>query len=262
MQKKFFLLVLPLVVWFLGACWAAPIEPPLEPVLMEQSIPPASSTPSPTIIWFPPTATFTPFPTPVITPTIDLRPNIGEILFQDDFSNPEYWQLKRSSNSSIALGKQELTLAVSQPGLSIYTLRESPMLENFYLEITASPGICMGKDEYGLMFRVTPSLDFYRLSLTCDGQLHLDKYYEGRASSPQPKIYSGAVPLGAPSSSRIGIWASGKEMHFYVNQQFQFTIRDPSIHEGSVGLFIRSFGTNSVSVSFSDLIVHQVSSQP
>jgi hypothetical protein len=215
-------------------------------------------TTTPTIVWFPPTATFTPFPTPVITPTVDLHPRIGELIFSDEFSDPTLWSLNRTSTSSIAFGKNEITLAISQPGLYLFTLRKSPILSDFYLEITASTGICINEDEYGILFRVTPSLDFYRFSLTCNGQIRLDKYFKGRASSPQPKMFSGTVPRGAPGFSRLAVWVYGKEMDFYINNEYQFSVRDPSILSGSLGVFAHSAGENAMSVSFSELVVNKV----
>jgi hypothetical protein len=226
-----------------------PSETPTQPVLTD--------TPTPTIVWFPPTPTTTPFPTPLITPTMAASPLAGELILEDDFSDPTQWTLGQTASTSVALGVAELTLALDHPGAYLYTLRQGTDLADFYLEISASPSLCRGPDEYGLLLRVSPSNDFYRFSLTCDGQLRLDKYYQGKASSPQPLMYSGAVPPGAPSSSRLGVWASGKEMRFYVNGEYQFTVNDPSLTSGGLGVFIRSNGENALTVSFSDLQVYE-----
>jgi hypothetical protein len=222
------------------------------------TLPAPTDTPTPTIVWFPPTATFTPFPTPIITPTMDVSPLAGKLVFEENFTDPAQWILGQTASTSIALGVDELTLALDNPGAYLYTLRQGTDLADFYLEITASPSICRGPDEYGLLLRVSPAEEFYRFSLTCDGQLRLDKYYAGKASSPQPLMYSGAVPPGAPSSSRLGVWASGKELRFYVNDEYQFTVTDPSLRRGGLGLFIRSNGDNAVTISFSDLQVYDI----
>jgi hypothetical protein len=156
------------------------------------------------------------------------------------------------------MGNNKLSLVLNQPGGYLYTLRRAPILNDFYLEISANPSLCRNTDEYGLLLRFSPALEFYRFSLSCDGQVRVDKYYQGRASSPQPWIMSGDVPPGAPSSSRLGVWADGVEMHFFINNQYQFSVRDPSISRGSLGVFIRSAGENTVSVSFSELVVYEV----
>ncbi len=217
-----------------------------------------TGTPTATIVWFPPTATFTPFPTLVISPTLDLSPPVGDLLFEDDFSDPTPWLLSQSETASAALGNNALTLALDQPGGYVYTLRKSPLLQNFYIEVTASPSLCRGEDEYGLLLRVSKSLDFFRFSLSCDGHIRLDKYVNGRASSPVPRSLSGAFPPGAPFSSRLAVWANGKEMRFYINNQYQFTVKDPTLLEGSLGFFIRSAGENALTVSFSDLVARKI----
>jgi hypothetical protein len=236
------------------ACSAATPLPP-EPT---DTPPPPTATPSPTIVWFPATATPTSFPTPVVTPTLDLRPQAGgELLLSDDFSDPSAWTLSQTRAASAALGVNELTLALHQPGGYLYSLRSEPLLGDFYLEITASPNLCKDEDEYGLLLRVSPSLDFYRFSLSCAGQARVDKYFNGTASSPQPPVYSGAVPPGAPSASRLAVLAQGRELQFFANDEYLFTVSDPSLVSGSLGVFVRSAGDNDLTVSFSDLVVRE-----
>ena len=237
----------------LAACQAAATVVPPEPT----ATPTATLTVTPTIVWFPPTATHTPFSTPVITPTLEVQPQVGSLILSDDFSDGSAWALGQTASSSIALGKNNLTLALTQPGAYLYTLRNQPLLNNFFLEINANTSLCRGEDEYGLLLRVTPSLEFYRFSLSCDGRTRLDKYFNGRASSPQPWTYSGAVPPGAPGSSRLSVWARGREMRFYINGELQFSLKDPSIEAGSLGLFIRSAGDSAVTVTFSDLVIQE-----
>jgi hypothetical protein len=182
----------------------------------------------------------------------------GEIILSDDFSDPEAWTLGQTASTSAALGKNALTLALSKPGGYLYSLRNSPSLGDFYAEISARPSLCKGKDEYGLLLRVSKDQEFYRFSLSCDGEVRLDKYYNGRASSPQPPALSGAFRPGTLSSPRLGVWAAGKDLQFFVNGQFQFAIRDPSLVSGSLGVFVRSAGDTAVTVTFTDLIVREI----
>jgi hypothetical protein len=241
---------------FLDACTPALITE----IPVESSITPtATPTPTATIVWFPPTSTPTPFPTRIVTPTQDLRPDRGEVLLTDDFSTPDSWLLGKSSASSAALGKNELTIAISEPGAYQFSVRQTPVLNDFYAEITASPTLCRGKDEYGLLIRMASSGDFYRFSLSCDGQVRMDRVVGGTASSPQPWTLSGSVPPGAPSSSRLAVWAEGKEMRFFVNDEYQFTVNDPLLPAGNLGVFARSAGQLDVTVSFTDLIVYDIS---
>jgi len=223
--------------------------------------PPPTETPTPTIVWFPPTATITALPTATLnlTPTLDISPKYGALVFSDDFSDPSQWGVGKSGAGSVALVKNELTLAVTSPPGYLYSLRKDTWLGDFYLEITASPSICRGVDEYGLLVRVASTQDFYRFGLLCDGQARLDRLLGGEASSLQAPRMSGAVPRGAPSSSRMAVWAAGKQMRFYANGQYLFTVHDSSLLAGGMGVFARASGEDSVTVNFSELSVYEAS---
>ncbi len=237
-----------------SACTVAPTIA----VLPTETQLPATATITPTIVWFPSTATPTAFPTPVVTSTADMRPKIGKILFEDDFTDPSTWTSSQSEAGSVALGKNELAIAIGETNVYLFSVREEPIFTNFYLEITAQTSLCRDLDEYGVLFRVSPTIDYYRFSLSCNGQVRLDRIFAGNASSPQPWTLSGSVPPGAPASVRIGIAALGTELSFFVNGQFQFSIHDPSLSSGGLGVFARSANKKAVTVNFSDLVVYEV----
>ena len=220
-------------------------------------VPPAT-TEAPTVVWFPPTATPTPFPTPVITPTADMRPKLGKVLMEDDFTDSKAWSLSQSEAGSVALGRNELTIAIGEDNATLSSIREAPIYTDFYLEITAATSLCRNLDEYGILFRVSPAIDYYRFSLSCNGQVRLDRINDGQASSPQPWLLSGAVPPGAPGTARIGISAIGPELSFFVNGRYQFSVHDPLLISGGIGVFARSTEKMAVTVNFSDLVVYEV----
>ena len=221
-----------------------------------------TSTPAPTAttIWFPPTATGTPLtvPTQVLTPTEDTQPLYGSLVINDNFNNPETWTLGKLPDGNMGLGLDELTLVVSRHRGQLFSLRQDTQLEDFYFEVTASPSICHEADEYGVMLRVSPSQEFYRFSLTCDGRARVDRYYRDVASSPHPPEYFGVIPPGAPSSSRMGIWARGPDMRFYANGNYLFSVRDSTIPTGGLGLYARATSGDSMTVNFSDLKIYEV----
>jgi hypothetical protein len=100
--------------------------------------------------------------------------------------------------------------------------------------------------------------NFYRYALSCDGRVRLDRVIQGSATSPQPWIQNSAIPPGAPVPARLEVRLQGNEMQFFVNDQYQFTVNDPALQIGNIGVFARSVGDNAVTVNFSDLIVRQV----
>lgn len=221
--------------------------------------PTITQTPTQTVIWFPPTATTTPVsPTLVPSLTPELHPGVGSIILEDNFSSANSWLISQTASSTVGLGDHELSLALSQPNGYLYTIRTEPHFDNFYVEITANPSLCIGEDQYGLLLRFNSASSFYRFALSCNGQLRLDRIVSGTASSPQGWLPSASVPSAAPSSSRLGVWMQGKEMRFFINDQFQFAISDPLLTSGAIGVFVRSGGETAVTVSFSDLVVYNI----
>jgi hypothetical protein len=71
-------------------------------------------------------------------------------------------------------------------------------------------------------------------------------------------MVTGVVPSGAPKSNRMAVWVKDKEMSFFIDDIHQFTLSDPMLVSGLIGVFARSAGDNAVTVNFSDLVVYDV----
>ena len=258
-QRRFWLLFTIywlLIIVLLTACQTAELP---SPTPTRTSTP--TLTPTPTIVWFPPTNTPTPFPTPEVSPTPEQRTGIGEVLYKDDFSTGEGWPLLTSPRGNVALGRNELTLTLFEPRASVLSVLQGKYFSNFYAEITANVSLCSGEDEFGLLFRVSSQVDLYRFSLSCNGKIRLDRLNGGIASSPQPWLET-AIPFAAPRTLRLAIWALGRDMRFFINDEFQFGVSDPTHPLGGIGVFARAAGDTAVTVKFSDLAVYAVERLP
>lgn len=220
-------------------------------------------TPTATTVWFPPTATTTPYrdlphPSPTPQPTLQ----IGNPLLEDNFSKTGPWSLASSPAGSIAYGKQEISIALSEARASLTSFREQPVLSDYYLEITAEPRLCRGTDMYGVLFRVLSEGDFYRLVINCSGQMRVERVANGSASVVLDWIVSDQIPPETPGAYRLGIYAVGSDLRFYVNGRYQFGRREPVFKEGGLGLFARSMGDNAVTIGFYDLVVSRIQPLP
>lgn len=219
-------------------------------------------TETPTINWFPATATPTPIPNNDVsfaTATAAPPPPSGSAILKDDFSNKKLWGTKQSANGSIAYGKNELTLAVALPKTSLSSFRDQLVLDNFLLEINVTPSLCQDTDQFGILFRVASTQDYYRYLMTCGGQLRLERLRNGEASVVQdwsPVLGLSPFPL---QTYRLGVWASGSDLRFYVNNVFQFSKREPTFASGGLGLYARSLKDTIVTINFFDLQIFQVS---
>jgi hypothetical protein len=236
-----------------------------QPVQITSPTPAHTLAPSATVtvtpVWFPPTSTPVPAATALpSTPTPPLPADLGVVLLSDDFSAHQLWQTGRMDAGNVAYGANELSLAVALPKGSLVSLRDKTSLGDFFLEITISPSLCLNNDTYGLLFRVVSAVDFYRLLISCSGQLRLERLVNGQGTLLQDWMLSPQITPGVPDAFRLGVWASGDKLRFYINNVFQFSRQDAALTTGSIGVFARAAGDNAVTVSFSDLIVYQAGS--
>lgn len=217
--------------------------------------PTITTTLTPTIVWFPPSATSTVLAVATQTATPEMNPGIGRVLLSDDFSEDAVWDTAVSDNGSANINRNRLILTV-QPGYYLSSMRREAPLTDFYAEITARPNLCRGEDNYGVIVRGVGS-SFYRFLLNCHGQIWAERISGGTKLGIFKPVPSGDAP-GAPGEVRIGMWAVGSEMRLFLNGRFQFSIRDPLFPIGAFGVFVRSVGETPVTVTFSDLEVYEV----
>ena len=217
-----------------------------------------SPVPSPTetIQWFPATQTPAPLQTAVMEPTPDKHPGVSEVIFKDAFDEPTHWNTGVGPTGSAAFGKNELSLAIYKPKEAMLSLRDSPVVQDFFLEINTQASLCKDNDYYGILFRAASPQDFYRFSAACNGTIRMDRVKGGYSVALYNWAPSGQFLPGSPVNLRLAVWARGKELRFFVNDVYQFTVTDAVFSSGRVGVFARSMGNSAVSISFSNLAVY------
>jgi hypothetical protein len=220
--------------------------------------PTITETPTVTILWFPPTDTPRPVLTPTPVPTRNDKPGIGKETFSDTFTTDSQWDLAQTGGGSMAYSINELTLALSQPKGSLSSLNHALLLSDFYLEIDVKPSLCRGDDQYGLLLRAATTLDNYRLLVTCNGLLRLERLNHGKTVVLHDWTPSGQVRPGAPAVVRIGAWALRNEMRIFINDVYQFSTSDKIYPTGGLGVFTRSAGNTSLTVNFSNLHIYSL----
>jgi hypothetical protein len=261
LTKRLFPAFLAGFLLFASAC--APVveqTPPGLPAVTESPAAPASATP--TIAWFPDTRTPTPSPTVFISPTLEPFPGLGQVIFEDDFSDPVYWtNIKDSTEGGNAalLGDNLLTLAINQTPASLFSVRKDLLLGDFYAETLVSLNRCSGDDAYGMLFRSAADLYAYRFILSCNGTLRVERLRGGESLPLADWLPSGDAPSGPPAEIRLGVWAAGSEFRFFVNGRYQLSVFDTLYKSGSLGVFARAASPSGMNVGFSQLTVQAVS---
>ena len=232
------------------------------PPSVESPTPPATETPlqTPTIDWFPASATPSPQAFVPYTATPEMRPGLGTTPLSDSFTDDSLWDTAASDQGSSSVEENRLTLAV-QPKVYLISLRHDLNINNYYAEITAQLNLCRGEDSYGLLIRAN-AVAYYRFSLTCDGMVYADRVRFKNTQVLHEPIASRDAPIGPPGEVRIGVWVVGTEMRLFLNSHFQFSINDASYASGTLGVFARSASDTPVVVNFTDLVVQDVTYSP
>ena len=137
-------------------------------------------------------------------------------------------------------------------------MRNQPVVGDFYAQAMVDISLCSGKDQYGMVLRAASGSNYYRFTVNCSGQLRLERVLDGIAYPLSDWLSSGDAPSGAPAQCKLGVWAVGREMRVFLNDQYQFSLLDPVFSTGTLGFFIFASGQNPVTVSFSDLSVYSV----
>lgn len=222
---------------------------------------PVSGEPTATIDWFPATATSTPIATVLSSPTPELLPGLGPQIYHDDFGDLKTWSSARAvlgGSNGIILEANRLTLAVNDSPAVLFSLNNSLLLTNFYAEVNISVNRCFGADAYGLLFRASSGAYTYRFLLNCTGKARVEQTRDSRTLPLQDWLPTGYAPSGAPGQVKMGVWASGVELRFFLNDRYQFSVIDPLFKSGTLGFYVNAVSPEGMNINFSDLTVNSV----
>ncbi len=254
MKKLRLLGIMLILTGLVSACNVAAYEPtPLLPTQTSTITPTITAT----IDWFPATETPTPRPTLVIEPTAEMRPDLGSVLVENLFAAPADWRTGSFSSGNITLLKDSLTLAIQQAKMNQLSLESDTNLGDFNVETKVNINLCRGEDVYGLVVRAASELNYYRFLVNCNGMARAERVRNGETTLMQDWTPTG-LPPGAPIEVNIGIWVSGKEMRFFANNAFVFSVSDPVFPEGRIGVFARASGESPVTITFSEMEVRVI----
>jgi hypothetical protein len=265
-QKPLFLIIaLALLIPVLGltACnadWLAlPTQTPIPPT----STITATTTSTATRVWFPPTATNTPVPGEVDrTPIPDLRPLENDIIVMDQFDEKSQWELTDSDSMVARYGVNELTLALKQTKGTLYSFNLNPVPDDYYLALKIEPNLCTGSDQYGILFRAQSRQEFYRVMMSCQGNIRLD-LVNGNSAVPLVETNQSAQIFSGPDALiRLNLWMVDGGVQVFINDVLQLEYYRLQWLDGDIGVFARSTGENALTVSFSELILREVNPLP
>jgi hypothetical protein len=247
--------------------WAAPAVLLLA-ACARASVPTATHVPAvgiePTVtIAFPtfaPTTTLTPAPT--LSPTPDVLSDLGAVLLTDDFSANRGWPLGEAATGATSLQNNRLVVAVRQSRQFRMAVRDEPTLDDFYAEIQMRTELCSSGDEFGILFRMNDLGEHYRYTLSCEGTIRVRRVLvDGSRALVSPEVSPAAFP-GAPALNQIAVWALADRFRLFLNGVEILQARDGSLGPGRLGFYVRAGRDGQTTVSFDDLLVRAIVSDP
>lgn len=218
-------------------------------------------TPTPTIVWFPPTPTSTlrVIASPTLQPTQEnQREGVTDLLVDDDFTDGSLWTAPQSESGNAAFGTENLTLAVAKQGGYLTSLSRHELMSNFYLEITIRTSLCQPEDQYGIIFWRQSTGNTYQLSFDCTGQYRLELVQGGQAVVIHNWETASQMQPSHPAVNRVAIWVCQGQFRLYINDVFQFEEQIAKDHTGYLGVFAKTVAGNAMTVQFSELQIYRV----
>ena len=251
-------LALLFIAMMVGACSGLSLAPATQTVSPLPLTRTPTPTPTRTRIWFPATATPVRQSTrAVVIETPDQRPLSNTILVEDDFSVPNRWTTTRTEYGTIAYGLDELTIALNQKRMSLYSFFLEPIPDQYYLEMSVAPSLCKGEDLYGIAFRVQSNSDFYRLVLRCDGQIRVDLIRGGSVVTIVEQPSSGQLRPGALQDIPVALWLNETDVQVFIDGVYQFNVDQLLWRTGGIGVYARNVCDTPLTVSFSQFILRE-----
>jgi hypothetical protein len=227
------------------------MAPSPEPV----SSPTPTSTDTQTVSASPtPTLASTPFPS-------DPRTRFGDPDFRDNFASAENWPLYEDEHVSFQVDSDQMEMTAFNSDSWDSWIISWPNLEDFYIEMTATPENCSGLDRYGMMLRAEQSAKGYigyLFGISCDGRYSLRRWDGDKFITSIEWTASDHILAGSDQANRIGLLAEGDRLGLYANGRLLEEIEDDSHSEGRIGLFVGSVNTEDFTVQVDEVAFWEI----
>jgi len=194
----------------------------------------------------------TPSPTSSPTPPAgDPRQELGEPDWVDDFSGELRWPLYDDDHVTMEIVDQALEMtALNADGWESWMVAV-PRLQDFYLEMTAEPEPCSGRDRFGLLFRAPEPNEGYLFGINCAGEYALriwdgDEYTVIIDWTPSEHIRT-------EGENRIGVMARGASISLFANGNLLTRLTHTAYDRGAFGPFIGAANTGDFTVRITEI---------
>jgi hypothetical protein len=193
--------------------------------------------------------------------TPDPNRNLGAGIYADTFDGHSGWFWTYSDDVASFAAKDGALKIETKQGNNTwrYVIRDDVGAGDQQIRVIAKATSCPGNDEYGLMYRAgyntDQSLRSYVFLLNCSGQARVEALNNSTFVVLKDWAAFAAIRSSAPSENEITIWMAHDQFHFYVNNQYLFSVTDSTSADGFFGFFVASHSGGGGVFSFDDFSV-------
>lgn len=198
-----------------------------------------------------PTVEPTPEPAAFDPATLDIIRAQAPILSENFTRDRGVWDLEDSATAERSLVKRAYHLSVLLPNKVSWTSAQTNV-SDFLVELDTTHFAGPTTGDYGVLFRMQDSANFYRYAITAEGAYALDKLVDNNWTT----IVSGASPLleqGEGAANHLGLLAQGALLTLLANDSVLATITDDTFAAGDIALVAGSYDDAGGEIAFDNV---------
>ncbi len=182
-----------------------------------------------------------------------------EILFQDDFSDPDSGWDRRQDSDGVTdyTGDGAYRIRVDTPNLEVWA-NPGRNFKDVRIEVDATKVAGPDDNDFGVLCRYVDTQNFYFFLISSDGYFGI-----GKKVNDETQVI-GAENLESHTAIRQGTTTNhiradcvGNTLSLYANGTLLRTVSDDTFQEGDVGLMAGTYAEPGVEIFFDNFVVYK-----
>jgi hypothetical protein len=182
----------------------------------------------------------------------------GEILFEDDFSDPSSgWTTWNGDGSAVDYNNGGLRFYINQLDFEYWSLTPGDY-QDVRIEVLATKLTGLDENHFGIICRYVNRDNYYSFLISSDGYYGIMKVKEGNyalITSTQMQ-YSDIIQKGSITND-LQAECIGENLVLTVNGQKLAVAQDGDFRKGSAGLIVGTYQSPGVDILFDDFAIYQ-----
>lgn len=189
-------------------------------------------------------------------PSQPVQPPASNVLYQDDFSNPNSgWPTAADADKAAAYSNGQYVMSAFTTSQDVWA-HPGQNFTDVSIEVDATKSGGPDNNDFGVICRFQNDDNFYFLIVASDGYQSIGKYENGDLIylSGDQMLPTDAVLPGTATNHVRGDCV-GSTLTLYVNGQQVAQVTDTSFASGDIGLTVGTFDEPNVAVTFDNFVV-------